>query len=272
MLDGIGITAYLVNESRARRPDLARDHLAVAWIPDAEQAAVRALWEDFARAVYAHDDLVVSLRGRYVLDVLAHALRRDPDTVLVVCGAGFSSYPWLLPFRHGVEIDLPELVEAKQRRAAQLRAAGVIDERDVIHLAADLADENDRQQTIDRVQGLAAGRRVALVAEGLVFYLSAAAARAVTGLGSAVGSGTLTVLSYWPDGSADHPVLAAQRHWFRLHAVPDEATYLTDGDLREALGRGVDTRGPEQLQHEYLGGVLVPESDLIPEYMAVALP
>jgi O-methyltransferase involved in polyketide biosynthesis len=117
---GVGLTAYLVNESRARMPELAADPLAAAWIPEGERAAVRALWKEFAGAVYAHDDLVVSLRGRFIADTLARALRDEPETVLVVCGAGFSSYPWLLPFPAALEVDLPAMAEAKRRRAAQL--------------------------------------------------------------------------------------------------------------------------------------------------------
>ncbi|MGH3168603.1 MAG: hypothetical protein ACRDN0_22325, partial [Trebonia sp.] len=110
--DGVEITAYLVNESRARLPRLSRDWLAADWIPGASRRAVKLLWQDFAESVYPHDDLVVALRARYVLDTLSSALDRLPDTVLVVFGAGFSSYPWLLPFRQSIEVDLPEMVMA----------------------------------------------------------------------------------------------------------------------------------------------------------------
>lgn len=270
MQDGVEITAYLVNESRARLPDLSGDRLAAEWIPAARRGAVEQLWQDFAGSVYPHDDLVVALRARCVLDTLSHALRRIPDTVLVVLGAGFSSYPWLLPFRHSVEVDLPGVVTAKQRRAAELRSAGKIDQRNVTYLPADLADEHQLLGLADRLPALAAGRPAAVVAEGLVFYLPAAAATTFARLGAVMGRGAPTIITYWPAGAADHPVLAAQRQWFRRHAVPENAAYHSAADLSGEPGRPVRVLAPEQLQREYLGEVRVPENELIPEYVAVA--
>lgn len=268
--DGVEITAYLVNESRARLPDLSGDWLAAEWIPPAGRGAVGQLWQDFAECVYPHDDLVVALRARCVLDTLGSALRREPETVLVVLGAGFSSYPWLLPFPHSIEVDLPEIVTAKQRRAAELRSAGKIDERDVTYLAADLADEHQLLGLAGRLTALAAGRPAAVVAEGVVFYLPAAAATAIARLGAVMDRGAPTIITYWPAGAADHPVLAAQRQWFRRRAVPENAAYHSPADLSGEPGRQLRVLAPEQLQREYLGEVRVPENELIPEYVAVA--
>ncbi|MEU8527449.1 MULTISPECIES: class I SAM-dependent methyltransferase [Streptomyces] len=271
MHTGVEQTAYLVNESRARRPELARDPLAAAWIPDGERGGVRALWEEFAGDVYPHDDLVVSLRGRYIADTLERALELDPDTVLVVCGAGFSSYPWLLPFRTALEVDLPTMIEAKRQRAAELMDAGAIPRRDVHHLAADLGTPAGREAVAAAVRELAAGRPVAYVAEGLVFYLSPDDARAVARLGAEFGDHAVTAVSYWPDWAEDNRVLADQRLWFRRRSVPEDASYLTHGELPGLLGGAqVEDHGPESLQRRYLDRVEVPESDLIPEYVAVS--
>lgn len=270
MRGGVELTAYLVNESRARRPDLAEDALAAAWIPDGERPAVRALWDEFADAVYPHDDLVVSLRGRFIADTLARALRTDPDTVLVVCGAGFSSYPWLLPFAAALEVDLPDMVSAKRRRTVELVDSGVVAERGVQHLAADLGSAADRDRLAEVVRELAAGRPVAYVAEGVVFYLPAADAEAVVSLGAAFGTTTVTAVSYWPAAAAGSQVLAEQRHWFRRRAVPAEASHFTHHQLESVLGPPIEDVGPEDLQRRYLGRVDVPESELIPEYVAVS--
>lgn len=267
--DGVGLTAYLVNESRARREDLAGDPLARDWIPEARRRAVRDMWDEYAAQVYRHDDLVVSVRGRIILETLGRAVRAEPDTVLVVCGAGFSSYPWLLPFAAAMEVDLPEMVAAKRSRVADLRAAGVLDGRDVEHVAVDLDDEAARDGLLDRIRRFAAGRPVAYVAEGLVFYLSPSAARAVSGLGVAVDPQAVTMVSYWPVTAVDHPVLAAQRRWFRQRSVPEDATHLTVDELREILGP-VEDHSPEDLQRRYLGAVETPEIELIPEHVVVA--
>lgn len=267
---GVELTAYLVNESRARMPELAEDGLAAAWIPEDERGAVRELWQEFADAVYAHDDLVVSLRGRFIADTLAEELRRDPRTVLVVCGAGFSSYPWLLPFPAALEVDLPDMVAAKRRRAAELVSRGVAAARDVRHMAADLGVAEDRERLAAAVRELADGRPVAYVAEGLLFYLPPDEARAVVRLGAAFGTTAVTAVSYWPVAASGSRVLEEQRHWFRSRDVPADATHLTHHELTTLLGGPLTDLGPEDLQRRYLGRVAVPESELIPEYVAVA--
>lgn len=270
MHGGVALTAYLVNESRARRPDLAEDPLAGEWIPPADRTGVRALWQEYADAVYPHDDLVVALRGRFIADVLAEALAADPDTVLVVCGAGFSSYPWLLPFPAALEVDLPDMAAAKRHRAAELTAAGALPEREVRHLGADLGSAAGREQVAAAARELAAGRPVAYVVEGVLFYLPPRDAHAVAGLGAGFGTTALTAVSYWPAAASGSRVLAVQRDWFRSRAVPPEASYHTNAELTGLLGRPLRDMGPEDLQRRYLGDVKVPESELIPEYVAVA--
>ncbi|SEG46409.1 Leucine carboxyl methyltransferase [Actinacidiphila yanglinensis] len=270
MQGGVGLTAYLVNESRARRPDLAQDGLAAAWIPEDGRPGVKALWQEFADAVYPHDDLVVSLRGRYIAETLAEALRADPDTVLVVCGAGFSSYPWLLPFPVAVEVDLPHMAEAKRLRAAELMEAGTAPERDVRHIGADLAVPAERAAVAEQVRGVAAGRPVAYVVEGVVFYLPPDDARALVTLGARFGTTAVTAVSYWPAAGSGSTVLADQRAWFRSRSVPEDASHHTHAELASLLGAPLDDLGPEDLQRRYLDRVEVPESALIPEYVAVA--
>lgn len=269
---GVELTAYLVNESRARRPELARDPLAAQWVPDSERGRLRELWEEFATSVYPHDDLVVSLRFRCVLDTLAQTLRSDPDTVLVVCGAGFTSYPWLLPFPAAVEADLPRIIEAKRRRVAELTTGGVLGAHQAELIPVDLADRAARQRLVARVREIAAGRPIAYVAEGVVFYLSDQDARAVAGLGAAFGAGARNVVTYWPAAAAGNRVLAAQRGWFRRWSVSERAAYLTTEDLSVAFGGELANYSTEDLQRRYLGEVEVPETELIPEHVAVSPP
>jgi O-methyltransferase involved in polyketide biosynthesis len=188
----------------------------------------------------------------------------------VVCGAGFSSYPWLLPFAAALEVDLPDMVAAKRRRAAELVDSGVVADREVHHLAADLGSAADRGRLAAAVRELAAGRPVAYVAEGVVFYLPAADAEAVVSLGAAFGTTTVTAVSYWPATAAGSRILAGQRRWFRRRSVPAEASYLTHHQLESLLGPPIEDVGPEDLQWRYLGRVDVPESELIPEYVAVS--
>jgi hypothetical protein len=111
---------------------------------------------------------------------------------------------------------------------------------------------------------------VAYVAEGMVFYLPPDAARAVVSLGTRFGADTVTAVSYWPSSTRDNPVLADQRRWFVSRSIPEDATYLDREELPALLGAPVEDEGPEDLQRRYLGRVTVPESGLIPEYVAVS--
>lgn len=267
---GVEATAYLVNESRARLPELSRDPLARWWIPEQERARVQQMWEEFAATVYPHDDLVVSLRGRSILDELTGLLARHPDTVLVFCGAGFTSYPWLLPVTTAVEADLPHIVHAKQARAAALTADGVLPEREVVHLPLDLSRAADREQLVARVRELSAGRPVGYVAEGLIYYLPPADAAAVAGLGRR-WQAVMSVVSYWPEAAVDNPVLAVQRKWFRQRSVPEEATHFEFSQLAALLGAEVRNFSLEEQQRRYLGEVRLPEHALVPEHLAVAV-
>jgi hypothetical protein len=111
---------------------------------------------------------------------------------------------------------------------------------------------------------------VAYVAEGLLFYLPPDEARAVVRLGAAFGTTAVTAVSYWPVAASGSRVLEEQRHWFRSRDVPADATHLTHHELTTLLGGPLTDLGPEDLQRRYLGRVAVPESELIPEYVAVA--
>lgn len=224
--------------------------------------------------VYPHDDLVVSLRGRSILDELSATLQQHPDAVLVFCGAGFTSYPWLLPARTSVEVDLPHVVETKQEWTARLVAAGTIPDREVIPLALDLGEADAREQLVQRIEQISAGRPVVYVAEGMIYYLPPPDAAAVAELGQRLGA-IRSLISYWPAEAADNQVLAAQRTWFRKHSVPEDATYFTFQELAARLGDGrqgwqVANLSLAEQQRRYLGEVRVPESELVPEHLAVA--
>lgn len=62
----ISETAFLVNESRARMVELSKDIYARLWVTE----RTKKIWEDFAKHVYPHDDLELSIRNRYFLEHL----------------------------------------------------------------------------------------------------------------------------------------------------------------------------------------------------------
>lgn len=266
-LEGVEATAWLVNESRARRPELSHDRFARTWIPDAQRAEVVDLWEEFARAVYPHDDLVVSLRGRAVLDALTAAHRRDPSTVLLSVGAGFTSYPWLLPFEQTIELDLPSVIEAKAARSDELMEAGLLPRRAVHHVALDVGAPDGPARIARLVdEHVAPERSVTLLLEGLIYYLPAARAFELLQLPQLLDRPiAATVASYWPAGQEDHVVLERQAVWFAHRGIPPEVSHLAPEEVSTAIGGASFDEGPVELQRRYGCTPLVPEHDLIPE-------
>lgn len=265
-------TAYLVNESRARRPELSRDPLAPAWIPEALRPSVRDLWEGYADTVYPHDDLVVSLRGRAVLDAVERATRGATPPVLVSLGAGFTSYPWLAPVAAALEIDLAGIVDAKSRREAELREAGRLAatpvERGVVDLGADGADDH----VLELARDVAGDRPVALVIEGLLYYLDDAAAEALLSLPHRLGGSlAAAAVSFWPTGTEANAVLERQRAWFVERGVSPQASHQSTDRIAAALGPGARIQGPEDLQRGAGLPEVVPEHHLVPEYVATVV-
>jgi hypothetical protein len=94
-------TALPGNESQVRRPAPSRDPFASAWIPADARADAVDLWEDFARGVYEHDDIVSSVRGRALLIALRTAARRPGPLHLISVAAGLTSYAFLADLPDG---------------------------------------------------------------------------------------------------------------------------------------------------------------------------
>lgn len=251
-------------------PELSQDPFAGAWIPDDQREQVRALWRDFSQAVYPHDDLVCSLRGRAVRAVLERALETDPRTSLVSIGAGFTSYPWSLPFEVALEIDLPSVVDAKRTRVAELTDRGTLPARTVHHLAVDVSGAGALDVMRAAIHDhLPADRAVAVAIEGLVYYLSPLRAIELLELPGALEVPVSAVVaSYWPTGTEGHPVLTRQARWFAQRGIPNEAGHLDPQDVSAALGDGVVDQPPSELQRRFGCEPVVSDEQLIPERVA----
>lgn len=268
---GVAATALLVNWSRARLAELSGDRFAADWIAPSRRAQVEQLRRSYREEVYADDDVVVAVRGRAVLDALLEVRARTPDLRLVVLGCGFSSYPWLLAPTPTLEVDLPHVVAAKAGRARELVAAGRLPERPVRWVEADLSDLAGVAALGERLrEQVPAGAPVAVVAEGLLYYLSPAAAVRTLGLARRFAHPRLAIVSYWPDTAAGHAVLASQAAWFAGRDVPTEPTLLAHQEVAAGLGGRVERLDPVQLQQRYEVQPIRPESAIVPEHVALA--
>jgi len=226
---GVGATAYLVNASRARQPTISGDPWAAAWIEPGLEDRVEALWQDYARAVSPHDDLLVSYRHRFFLTALREMQARTPRFTLVSLGVGFTSYPFLLDAGvRAIEIDRTDIIEQRQARLAAL--ADVLPPRTVELVRCDLADAAQRSALLERLgPDLANGPSFVLV-EGLSYYLPRDALDALfSTFRTHQRPGSRLGLDAWPTSIVHDPAFQRQEAYFRdVYAMPHPAYTLLD--------------------------------------------
>jgi len=268
-LHGVEATAYLVNESRARRPELSRDPLAPQWIPPERRCEIADLWDSYAQAVSPHDDLAVSLRCRSILTLVSDVLDRHPQAVLVSVGAGFTSYPYLAPVAAALEVDLPGNVAAKDHRRRELIRDGTLAQVDVTLCALDVSEPGAVEELHHRAQAVADGRPVIVVIEGLLYYLGAPTCASLLGLVGRLGGQVAgAAVSYWPQGTEHHPVIERQRAWFRDLGISPDSTHLPTAEVLAALGPTAVDESPDAQQSRAGCDRVVPRHELIPEHVA----
>lgn len=136
----ISESAFLVNESRARNVGLSQDEYAHLWVTE----NTRTLWEDFSREVYPHDATELGSRNRFFLEHLRSAIASSQVTTFINFGAGFTSYPFLVDEScRFIEIDFKHVVEYKKKKVTRWQQMGLLPEREIFFLAADLNEPSD---------------------------------------------------------------------------------------------------------------------------------
>ena len=235
----ISASAFLVNESRARNVGLSLDRYAGLWVSE----GTRRLWEDFSREVYPLDDVELSLRNRFYLDVLEKALCKDPRTVLVNLAAGFTSYPFLTekPCR-SIEVDFEHVCEYKRHKIDEWRRSRSLPEREVEFVACDLRNGSDLDRLADRLRcNLGTAESVAFL-EGITYYLPREDLLGIFRVLEGVQRhGSVVALDFWTPDVETHPVHIRFKKFCAGRFGHDESDYnLFDaGFLRSVPGYDV---------------------------------
>jgi O-methyltransferase involved in polyketide biosynthesis len=267
----ISETAFLVNESRARNVELSRDRYAHLWVSD----DTKKLWEDFSREVYPLDDIELSVRNRFFLERLDAALERDPTTVFVNFGAGFTSYPFLTERPcECIEVDYEHVCDFKRRKITDWRGEGILPDRDVEFIAADLADGVD----VERLRAelaLRLGERPSVATfEGITYYLDMGALvdlfEMLRGLQR---PGSIVTLDFWTPDDAGRPIHARLKRFFNERFGFEETRYnIFDVDFINSLDgyTVLEITDVQELERIYAGTSRLSDPDkIIPEHYAV---
>lgn len=199
----LSMPAALVNESRARRVDLSGDRFARAWIPTRQRGAVSELWNEYASKVYPDDDIVLSVRNRFFLNLIEEHGKQNTDCIIVP--SGLTSYPYLTGARCAFfELDLSDLINYKRRRAALLLNKKSLPNRMVSRHSIDLLLPCSLSSYIFK---LSARRKRLIIMEGISYYIRSDIWWSILySVKSALSKGDVIAFDYWPKRESQKPI------------------------------------------------------------------
>jgi O-methyltransferase involved in polyketide biosynthesis len=164
----LSLTAALVNESRARRIAMSQDKYAREWIPVEMRKPLADLWDTFSKEVYRFDDIALSIRNRFFLQLMNDAA--SCGSTIVVAPCGLTSYPFLVQSAtQFIEIDLPPVIRYKNKRNEWLDTQVTLPRRDVCRFEMDLRSPKRFANLISRRRR---DSNLLVLLEGISYYLS----------------------------------------------------------------------------------------------------
>jgi O-methyltransferase involved in polyketide biosynthesis len=205
-------SAFLVNESRARRVDISQDRHAQLWV----SKATRELWEDFTAKVYPYDAIELGLRNRFFLDTLRFFVRSAKNPVFVNIGAGFTSYPFLVEEScRYIEVDLEHVIDFKRKQIETWIKNGRMPERKIEFIPADLCSAGDRKRLQTRLTSSLVDTPSFLLLEGITYYLDEAVLHALFEMCAAIQRpGSVLAFDYWNPFIKSNPVFLRFKKYF----------------------------------------------------------
>jgi O-methyltransferase involved in polyketide biosynthesis len=267
----ISESAFLVNESRARDVGLSRDRFAHLWVSD----RTRKLWEDFSREVYPHDAVELGVRNRYFLQRLNAAVTDGGIVVFVNIGSGFTSYPYLTdrPCRC-IEVDYDHVLRYKREQTHAWREEGLLPDRPVEYLPADLNDPGDLARLGAHLEEILRAGPSFMLLEGITYYLGMPRLMELFDLASRVQErGSILAFDFWKPDVASHPITLRFKRFFDERFGHREAAYnlFDEAFVHTIPGYAVAEMTDVQEQERALAGsaVLSDSGGILPEHYAI---
>lgn len=235
----VSITAFIVNESRARLESLSGDIYAKLWVTE----ETKHLWKELAEEVYPYDHINLSLRNRFYLERIREFVDEHNDSVFVNMAAGFTSYPYLFdtPCRC-IETDYPHILNFKEKKVERWQQDGTLPERSVEFYPLDLENPDELKNFEKNFASWCADKPTIVIMEGLTYYLSTGTLdRLFSCYAKYPMEGSLVVFDFWGLDSDDYPVIQrVKKYLSRVSSGPVKPfTYIDINYIRNIRGFSV---------------------------------
>jgi O-methyltransferase involved in polyketide biosynthesis len=256
----ISVTAFIVNESRARLESLSGDRYAKFWVTE----ETKHLWEELEEEVYPYDHINLSLRNRFYLERIREFVNEHNDSVFVNMAAGFTSYPFLIntPCRC-IETDYPHIINFKKEKVEQWQQDGIFPERSVEFYPLDMENPGQLQDFEKSIAAWCAEKPTIVIMEGITYYLSTGTIeRLFSYYAKYLVEGSLVVCDFWGPDSNDYPVIQRVRKYLsRVSRGPVKPfTYIDINYFREIRGFSVvEHKDIAELELQYAESRLLQE-------------
>ena len=211
----VSITAFIVNESRARLEALSGDIYAKLWVTQ----ETKQIWEELAQEVYPYDDVNVSLRNRFYLDKIKAFTKEHKKSVFINMAAGFTSYPYLFDSPcECIETDYTHIMDFKEKKVNKWQEEGTLPKRPVMFYPLDMEKPDEVKKFEDSFASWCSENPAIVIMEGLTYYLSTETLDTLFSCYTKyMKTGSLVVFDFWGEKSDEYPVL--QKVGKYLHKV-----------------------------------------------------
>lgn len=205
-------SAFLVNESRARRVELSQDIYAHLWTNE----DTKILWNNFSKRVYPFDDIEIGIRNRFFLENLKSFIDKSSNPVFVNIGAGFTSYPFLIEQScEFIEVDLKHVINYKSLRIDKWMKEGILPKRNIMFLPADICNRNDVKRLKKILSQLLQKYNSFILLEGITYYTESSSLEYLFRIFSELqNTGSILAFDYWQPSNINHPIFQRLRTFF----------------------------------------------------------
>jgi O-methyltransferase involved in polyketide biosynthesis len=205
LTEDVSSTAFVVNYSRSRLVDISKDKYAEYWVtPEAI-----SLYHELEEKAFKHDDLNVSLRTRFYLEILKKFIHENKNPVFIDIAAGFDNFPFLVIDKcKFVELDLPHILEYKKNKLYHWMEENKIPKRKIEYIHVDLMDTSCHQQMKHELKQIIGKNISFIIMQGITYYLNAhIMSQIISILEDVQIPGSLLAIDFWKPASMELEVI-----------------------------------------------------------------